>query len=146
MLEISLFGRYMVSGNTVCQKWKISAKKNISMIKNSFALKSFFSSMLIMSEFLIFHILKLFMSNVRDIGWRLTQKARRTCKVRGSLEILFSSCACAYVQKHLYDNCRLKNGSIPMTFLSAMKSSTTQKCVAKMVTKNVTRIFPVLCR
>ena len=102
--------------------------------------------MSIMSEFLIFHILKLFMSNVRDIGWRLTQKARRTCKVRGSLEILFSSCACAYVQKHLYDNCRLKNGSIPMTFLSAMKSSTTQKCVAKMVTKNVTRIFPVLCR
>ena len=67
-----------------------------------------------MSEFLIFHILKLFMSNVRDIGWRLTQKARRTCKVRGSLEILFSSCACAYVQKHLYDNCRLKNGSIPL--------------------------------
>ena len=123
VLEISLFWRYMVSSNTVCQKWKISAKKNISVIKNFFALKSFFSSMSIMSELLIFHILKLFMSNVRDIEWRLTQKARRTCKVRGSLEILFSSCACAYVQKHLYDNCRLKNGSIPLwPFCPAMKS------------------------
>ena len=39
VLEISLFGRYMVSGNTVCQKWKISAKKNISKIKKLFRLK-----------------------------------------------------------------------------------------------------------